>query len=190
MLTHILLEKTSNEADDNIKNIVASAMSKYFAWRPTEYETKALLAMCHSNLALSWPTMAVSSPTSVALARAGCPDILKRTISRLIMDVECGTEDFDRVEKFYGNEVLQFHAVLSHFEDSNRTGLIWANDTNTLLMLARSETLPSEYKRAIGPKLSLCGKLLFDAGLEEEARKARDTVEYLDRQLYAAGELA
>ena len=50
-------------------------------------------------------------------------------------------------------------------------------------MLARSETLPLEYKRQIGTRLSQCGKLLFDVGLEEEARKARATVEYLDRLL-------
>jgi hypothetical protein len=51
----------------------------------------------------------------------------------------------------------------------------------TLLRLVRSKSLPLEYKRAIRPRLFLCGKLLFDAGLVGEVRKVRTTLEYLDR---------
>jgi hypothetical protein len=171
VLGQILLEKSSSDADERVREVVASVLSKYFSWRPAEDEMKALMDMSRATLAASWATIDVASPLSVALARAGCSDILRLTISRLITDRECGRNNFDVVEKFYGNEFLQFDRIMDHFRDHNRSGLIWANDTNTLLMLVDSQTLPTECKMEIKPKLLLCAKLLHDTGLEKEARQ-------------------
>jgi hypothetical protein len=129
--THILLERTSDAVNQRIREIVASAISKYFAWRPEEREIKQLVQMCEDNIQSSWETMAVSSPTSVGLARVGHSDILKKTIRTLIEDGERGKEDFARVREFYGHEFDQIFGVIRHFENKNRSGLIWANDTNT-----------------------------------------------------------
>ncbi len=174
-LVKVLAEKVSRVADRRIKEIVAAVLSKYSSWRPTEFELKALLDMCDHELALSWTPMSISSPVSVALARAGYPDLLKKTISKLILDGEHGIDAFKRVERYYGNEFLQFHGLLKHFADKGRAGsagLIWANDTNGLTRLADSPTLPESRKRAIRPKLLLSAKLLYEAGLEQEARCA------------------
>ncbi len=173
-LVKILAEKVSSLADRRIKEIVAAVLSKYSSWRPTEFELKALLDMCDRELALSWTPLSISSPVSVALARAGYPDLLKKTMSKLILDGEHGIDAFKRVERYYGNEFLQFHGLLKHFEDKSRAGsagLIWANDTNCLLRLADSPTLPENRKRAIRPKLLLSAKLLYRAGMEQEARR-------------------
>jgi hypothetical protein len=173
-LSEILLEAATNEAEERIKEIAASVISKYWAWSPADSAMKALLDMCYANLKRSSTNMTIISPLSVGLARAGCPDILTRTIRRLIIDRYWSERDFNTVERFYGNEYSQLYGVLDHFDDPHRSGLIWANDTNTLLMLADSTTLPGDCKREIKPKLLLCAKLLHEAGLENEAREAED----------------
>jgi transcriptional regulator with XRE-family HTH domain len=174
-LVKILAERVSSEADRRIKEIVAAVLSKDFAWRPTEFERKALLDMCQGELDASWAPLSIAAPISVALARAGYPDALKKTLSRHILDAEHGIDDLKRVENYYGNEFLLFHGLLKHFADRNRAGsagLIWANDTNALLRLADSPTLPQNRRRAIRPKLLLSAKLLYEAGMEKEAERA------------------
>lgn len=171
----ILCERTSNDTDHRLQELLAATLTKFYSWRPSDSQCKSLSDMCRRDLAASWSPLAVSSSASRMLARAGKSEFLERTISAFVLDSTHGVDDFSRVAAYFGSEFEHFLGLMAHFRNKERIGrtpLILANDTNCLLRLADSPTLHPGYKRMIKPKLLLSGKLLYEAGMEREGRKA------------------
>jgi len=174
-LVNILVEPSSSDADLSIKEVAAAILSKLYAWRPTDKQLSNLRHMCDGEFASSSSSLSAVYGVALGLARAGNQEIMERAISAYVLDEDRGIADYCRLTAYYGNEFLQFDGVMSHFSNRKRVGsarLILASDTNCLLRLIDSQTLPPDRKREIKPKLLLSAKLLFGAGLEKEARKA------------------
>jgi hypothetical protein len=169
-LVQILVEPTSSQSDWRIKEIAAAILSKVYTWRPTDFEQRALLVMSHRDLASSWASLSVAAPVSIALARAGYPEPLQRSLNKLMLDQEHGRVEFHRGASYYGSEFLLFNGVMDHFRNRRRAGsadLIYAFDTHCLMRLVESPTLPTPHKRLLKPKLLVSAHCLYKAGLEE-----------------------
>jgi predicted transcriptional regulator len=171
-LVQILVEPTSSQSDWRIKEIAAAILSKVYTRRPTDFEQKALLAMSHRDLASSWASLSVAAPVSIALARAGYPEPLQRSLNKLMLDQEHGRAEFHRGASYYGGEFMLFNGVMDHFRNRRRAGsadLIYAFDTHCLMRLVESPTLPTPHKHLLKPKLLVSANCLYKAGLEEAA---------------------
>jgi len=171
----ILCERTSNDTDRRIQELLAATMTKFYSWRLSDSQCESLSDICRRDLATSWSPLAVTSSASRMLARAGKSEFLERTITAFVLDSSHGMDDFNGVAAYFVSEFELFLGLMGHFRNKERYGrapLILAEDTNRLSRLADSPTLRIECKRALKPKLLLSADLLFRAGLEKEARRA------------------
>jgi hypothetical protein len=171
-LVQILVEPTSSQSDWRIKEIAAAILSKVYTWRPTDFEQRALLDMTHRDLASSWASLSVAAPVSIALARAGYPEPLQRSLNKLMLDQEHGRAEFHRGASYYGGEFMLFNGVMDHFRNRRRAGsadLIYAFDTHCLMRLVESPTLHKTEKRLLKPKLLVSANCLYKAGLDAAA---------------------
>lgn len=119
------------------------------------------------------------NPLAFAIAAQGRPDAHRKVLEGLIGDPKWRRADAARIRDYYGNVGIEIAAILRHWKDPFRKGLLRANDVARLinLLLSGDKTLTSHFaRRTLLDLLAENAKVLSDSGARDLALSVNEIV--------------
>ncbi len=122
-------------------------------WHPSAREVRQLNRLCRMALESDNFTMEpIIEPLAFALATKGHWETHVATMTRVIGSERWRAEDALRIESYYGGIGFQVSALLRHWRDPLRTGILKSNDAARILGVLRSgehATMAAETRRTL-----------------------------------------
>ena len=169
------------ESYPNISGILSTILSNSInLWNPSPSTISKLQDLCKKAIKSNdWSQVAAVEPLAFAISGKGHPNVHRNVLDRLIGSSSWREADAARINKYYGNIGNEIAAIIRHWNDQSRNGLLKANDTARLidLLLSNNEILKSGFGR-----LSLINLLqnhaivLKNSGEPELAKKVMEFV--------------
>jgi hypothetical protein len=152
-------------------------------WHPTGAVLEKLGDLCRSALSSDdWSRVASTEPLAFAIAAQGDVETHKLMLERIVSSGHWRTRDVTRVREYYGTTGVELGAILRHWQDPLRKGILRANDVGRLmdLMLSNGSLLQvSPVKDDLLKLLLEHGLVLKDHGMDSIAKTVFDFVEAL-----------
>ncbi|MFH1941570.1 MAG: hypothetical protein ABIL68_05655, partial [bacterium] len=149
-------------------------------WEPTTPVLEKLKQLCDSAIREGdWTQVASVEPLAFALGAKGHPDIHKQIIERLVEDRHWREADAFRIKKYYGSVGVEIAAIVRHWHDPIRQGLLRANDVARLvdLLLSADNILASPFaQRTIIDLLDQHASVLIECGERTLAMRINELV--------------
>lgn len=149
-------------------------------WHPTERVMAKLDELCIMALnADDWTRVASVEPLAFALGAQGRTDTQRKVLDRIVSGTQWRERDIVRVKEYYGDAGVELGAIVSHWNDPLRQGLLKANDVGRLmdLVLSNDRTLvQSGGKDKLLDFLLDHARVLAANGATEAARTVADFV--------------
>lgn len=170
------------ESHPNVAGILSTLLSNNICyWKPTPVVLDKLEQLCQTAVESDeWTRVALVEPLAFAVAAQGRPDTHKKLLERLIADTKWRDADAARERYYYGGVGIQIAAILRHWKDPFRKGLLRATDVARIidLLMSNDKTLA----RPIGRQNLLAllvqhAQVLSDSGAHGLARSVNDFVE-------------
>lgn len=129
------------ETHANVAGILSTMLSTSAdLWQPAEALLLKLEQLCDRAVQSGdWSRIASVEPLAFALGAKGHTDIHRRVLERLIEESHWRETDASRIRDYYGTVGVQIAAVLRHWDDPRRKGLLRVNDVARLMNLLLSE---------------------------------------------------
>ena len=110
----------------NIAGILSTLLSTAVElWQPTESMLAKLEELCDSAIqGGDWSRVASVEPLAFALGAKGHHDVHRRVLERLIEERHWRDTDAARVRQYYGTVGVQIAAIVRHWHDPFRKGLL------------------------------------------------------------------
>jgi flavin-binding protein dodecin len=147
-------------------------------WQPTHSVLEKLRQLCDTAIqAGDWTQVASAEPLAFALGAKGHPEVHRRLLERLIEDRHWREADAARIRKYYGTIGVEIAAIVRHWHDPLREGLLRANDVARLidLLLSGDETLAKPFaKHTLLDLLEQHALVLADCGEVELASRINE----------------
>lgn len=126
--------------DPNVIGILSTLLSGNIAlWEPSQKELSKLEALCSRAIdADDRTSVAYVEPLAFAMAAKGRPKTHSKIFERLVTDPKWRKADVARSTKYYGGVGMQTTAIIRHFNDPFRTGLLQVHDVGRLIDMALS----------------------------------------------------
>lgn len=129
----------------NVAGILSTLLSTASdLWQPAEAILLKLEELCNSAIQVGdWSQVASVEPLAFALGAKGHHGIHRRVLERLIEERHWRNADSTRIQEYYGTVGVQITAILRHWHDPFRKGLLRVNDVARLmdLLLSSDQTL-------------------------------------------------
>lgn len=152
-------------------------------WHPSSSVMTKLDELCGKALrADDWTRVASVEPLGFALAAQGRSETQKRVLERIVSPSHWRERDIARVKKYYGGVGVELGAIMSHWRDPLRKGLLQANDVGRLMDVILSNDKHLEKSAGRNGLLNLLlehAKVLSACGAPEAGRNVIDFVEGL-----------
>ena len=148
-------------------------------WQPQMPTLAKLKQLCASAIADGdWSRVAVIEPLAFALAGKEYRDIHQQILERLVSSSNWRKADTSRIREYYGDSGVELAAIIRHWKDPFRTGLLRANDVGRLidLVVSKEVVLASPVRESILDLLVEHATVLSDSGAPELARAVADLV--------------
>ena len=136
------------ETHANVAGILSTLLSTASdLWQPTELQLSKLEDLCNRAVqAGDWCRVASVEPLAFALGEKGRHAVHKRVLERLIEERHWREADSRRVDQYDGTSGVKLVAILRHWRDPFRNGLLGLLRTNDLprlmdLLLSADRTL-------------------------------------------------
>jgi hypothetical protein len=164
---------------------IAGILSTLFSnavdlWQPSPGLLAKLEQLCNNAIqAGDWSQVASVEPLAFALSAKGCRDVHRRLLERLINESHWRDADAARIREYYGSVGIEIAAIIRHWHDPFREGLLKANDVARLIDLALSgdATVASPFARqTVLDLLEIHADLLFRSGEPDLARRVTELV--------------
>jgi hypothetical protein len=118
-------------------------------WEPSQKELSKLEALCSRAIdADDRTSVAYVEPLAFAMAAKGRSKTHRKIFERLVADPKWRKEDVARSTKYYGGVGMQTTAIIRHFNDPFRTGLLQVHDVGRLIDVALSSDIWHPQARA------------------------------------------
>lgn len=129
------------ESHANVAGILSTMLSTNAdMWQPTEILLLKLEQLCDRAVQSGdWSRIASVEPLAFALGAKGHLDIHRRVLERLIEESHWRGTDAARIREYYGTVGVEIAAVIRHWDDPRRKGLLRVNDIARLMDLLLSE---------------------------------------------------
>lgn len=172
------------DSHPNVAGILSTLLSNNIEyWKPTPVVLGKLEQLCKSAIeGDEWTRVAMVEPLAFAVAAQGCPDAHRKILERLIEDTKWRDADAARIRYYYGGVGIEIAAIIRHWKDPFRNGLLRANDVARLidLLLSSDKILTSPFARqTLLNLLAEQAKVLSDAGALNLAQSVNDFAEAL-----------
>jgi hypothetical protein len=169
------------ESHQNVAGILSTLLSNNIDyWKPTPEVLEKLNRLCQAAIASNdWTRVALVEPLAFAVAAQGHPEVHKKLLERLIGDARWRDADASRELQYYGGVGIQIAAILRHWRDPFRKGLLHANDVARLidLLLSNDKLLARTFgQQALLDLLAAHAQVLSDHGAPDLARRVYDFV--------------
>lgn len=124
----------------NVAGILSTMLSTNVdLWRPTEILLSKLEQLCDGAIESGdWSRVASVEPLAFALGAKGRPSVHRRVLERLIEESHWRDTDSVRIREYYGTVGVEIAAILRHWHDPLRKGLLRVNDVARLMHLLLS----------------------------------------------------
>ena len=172
------------ESHPNVAGILATLLSNNINyWEPAPVVLEKLEHLCEAVIKDgAWTQVDLVEPLAFALAAQGRPDAHAKVLERLIGDPKWRKADSARIRDYYGNAGIEIAAIIRHWKDPFRKGLLRANDVARIidLLLSGDKTITSPFgRRILLDLLAENAKVLSDAGAGGLALSVNELVEAL-----------
>lgn len=124
----------------NVAGVLSTMLSNNLdLWQPTELLLSKLEQLCDGAIRSGdWSRVASVEPLAFALGAKGHWSIHRRVLERLIEESHWRDTDAARVREYYGTVGVEIAAILRHWHDPFRKGLLRVNDVARLMDLLLS----------------------------------------------------
>jgi len=172
------------DSHPNVAGILSTLLSNNIDyWKPTPKVLEKLEQLCQAAIESNeWTRAALVEPLAFAVAAQGRPDAHRKLLECLITDTRWRDADAVRESYYYGGVGIQIAAILRHWRDPFRKGLLRANDVARLidLLLSNDKILEGPFARQTLLDLLVAhARVLSDSGAPDLARCVNDFVEAL-----------
>jgi hypothetical protein len=171
------------ESRPDVAGILATLLCNTInLWHPTTQILDKLSDLCDSALESDdWLKVASVEPLAFAIAAQGKMEVHKVILDRIVSSTPWRKEDVARVKKYYGSTGTELGAILRHWHDPLRKGILRANDVGRLMDLLISNAICINPESPLGLLDLLLdhAKVLSDNGAESAANSVTDFVEAL-----------
>jgi len=172
------------DSHPNVAGILSTLLSNNIEyWNPTSVVLNKLEQLCKSVIEPGeWTRVALVEPLAFALAAKGRDASHRDILERLIAGAHWRDADAARIRDYYGGVGIEIAAIIRHWKDPFRRGLLRANDVARLidLLLSSDKMLTSPFARqTLIDLLKEHAKVLSDSGAPDLARSVNDFVEAL-----------
>ncbi|HEY5956793.1 MAG TPA: hypothetical protein VIV60_09585 [Polyangiaceae bacterium] len=119
----------------NIAGILSTLLSTASEfWQPSKSSLLRLEALCDSAIQQGdWSRIGAVEPLAFALGTKGRCEIHRQVLERLIEERHWRAADAARTRDYYGTAGVQIAAILRHWHDPIRKGLLHVNDISRLM---------------------------------------------------------
>jgi hypothetical protein len=128
------------DTNANVAGILSSMLStngNY--WQPSKPMLSKLEQLCDVAIQSGdWSRVGLVEPLAFALGAKGSRDIHRRTLERLVEEPRWRSADSSRNEGYYGTLGVRIAAILRHWHDPYRNGLLRVHDAPRLMDLLLS----------------------------------------------------
>lgn len=148
-------------------------------WHPTPEVLTKLQGLCRSAVeADDWSRVASVEPLAFAIAAQGSKDMQAQILERIVFSTNWRKQDVERVREYYGTQGVELGAIIRHWRDPLRKGLLRANDVGRLmdLMFSNDKLIQTAGRRDLVNLLLEHAKVLSEGGAPELARSVADFV--------------
>jgi hypothetical protein len=118
----------------NVTGILSTTLSNNVdLWQPTELILSKLEELCDRAIGSGdWSKVASLEPLAFALGGKGRYNIHRRVLERLIEESHWRDADAARIRDYYGTAGIKISALIRHWRDPWRKGLLHVNDVARL----------------------------------------------------------
>jgi hypothetical protein len=133
LATQIIIEAWQPHPD--VAGILSTLVSNNFdLWQPTDRTLRKLRALCEAEIRNDdWTRVAIAEPAAFALAAKGYPDVHNRILARLVENPKWRDADASRIRQYYGSVGVEMAAIIRHWQDQFRKGLLRAHDVSRVM---------------------------------------------------------
>ena len=168
----------------NVAGLLATLLcNTIHYWHPSAQVLEKLEALCRAAIrADDWSRVASVEPLAFALGTKGRLEIQKKILERIVSAKRWRERDIQRVRKYYGTAGIEIAAILRHWNDPLRKGLLRANDVGRLIdLLMSNDTILRQpaARRKLLKLLADHAEVLSKHGAPELARSVAAFVEAL-----------
>jgi hypothetical protein len=150
-------------------------------WNPPPKVLLKLEQLCLDAIRSDeWPRVALVEPVAFAIAAKGRPESQRKVLKRLVPPTKWREADKARQKGYYGGVGAAIAAVIRHWNDGYREGLLRAHDVGRLMDLMFSESRLLRARQAKERLIGLLSKhaqVLSDHGERDLARSVMDFAE-------------
>jgi hypothetical protein len=169
------------ESHPNVAGILATLLSNATQhWHPAPQIVEKLRDLCASAILTDdWSRVASVEPLAFAIASRGSSDMQRRVLERIVSSTNWRKQDIARVREYYGTLGVELAAIVRHWNDPFRKGLLRANDVGRLMDLVLSNDKLIKTSPGQQDLLNLLldhARVLSDSGAKEMAQSVADFV--------------
>jgi len=167
------------ESHPNVVGILSTLLSNNIDyWQPTPQVLAKLEELCDGAInGNDWTRVASVEPLAFALSAKGRRETHRTLLERLVNDTHWREADAARIRQYYGNTGVEIAAIIRHWNDPFRKGLLRVNDVARLIdLLISSDVLLRRplINRTLLDLLSEHAKLISECGTPELAHSVKE----------------